>query len=221
MTIRYWDYFDPEQQVLPILMSYDPNTNPLYLKERCAEINKGEALPKEMLNHHLALGSQFFSVNKMMYSNHACLSFGGKKTIGNTREENFDSNDPGILEQMPHNKVHLFIGGPNGFMSDNCQLSRDPKFWVHHVQIDRIWESWLKKNRDYVYDSKWLNHNFTWFNETGAKVNRSIKEFLDIEKQLNYTYDDYIERELELFSKKKYITNLKQTVDEKKSQKNC
>jgi tyrosinase len=215
-TIPYWDYYDREQQVLPepFRIPANPAVNSLYVKERCPDINNGQPLPMEILDHFPALGSKFFSVNKIEYDDHVCLSFGGKETSENSREKNFDLNGPGILEQMPHNQIHLFVGGPNGFMSDNCQASRDPIFWVHHAQIDRIWESWLRANPNHLKESEWLNHNFTWVDITGDKVNRSIKEFLNI-TQLGYTYDNYIEPETKFVSNNDEIPHLQRIADEK------
>lgn len=42
------------------------------------------------------------------------------------------------LEGTPHNRVHSLIGG------DMVTLfsPRDPIFWLHHCNIDRIWASW-------------------------------------------------------------------------------
>lgn len=43
------------------------------------------------------------------------------------------------LETLPHNPVHNLIGGAMG----NVTISpRDPIFWVHHGNIDRLWAAW-------------------------------------------------------------------------------
>lgn len=44
----------------------------------------------------------------------------------------------GRLEQGPHNYIHGFVGGTMGtYISP-----RDPIFWLHHCNIDRIWFDW-------------------------------------------------------------------------------
>ncbi len=44
----------------------------------------------------------------------------------------------GTLEAGPHNKVHATIQGDMGaFISP-----RDPIFWLHHCNVDRLWEIW-------------------------------------------------------------------------------
>lgn len=42
------------------------------------------------------------------------------------------------LEDM-HNTVHRWVGGT----MDNLMFSpRDPMFWLHHANVDRIWSTW-------------------------------------------------------------------------------
>jgi len=44
------------------------------------------------------------------------------------------------LESAPHNGVHNLIGGT----MDNLAVSpRDPIFWLHHANIDRLWDAWV------------------------------------------------------------------------------
>ena len=52
----------------------------------------------------------------------------------------------GGLENLPHNPVHTNIGGRNGLMSDPDLAGLDPVFWIHHSNIDRLWQVWLNRN---------------------------------------------------------------------------
>jgi tyrosinase len=45
------------------------------------------------------------------------------------------------LETLPHNAVHNLIGGVLGQVTIS---PRDPIFWVHHANIDRLWAAWVK-----------------------------------------------------------------------------
>ena len=45
-----------------------------------------------------------------------------------------------VVEPRPHNNVHNLIGGA---MSSIAISPRDPIFWVHHANIDRLWVAWL------------------------------------------------------------------------------
>lgn len=64
--------------------------------------------------------------------------FGGPATGFNR----FGSQN-GRLESTPHNILHVRIGGANGWMSDPDTAAFDPIFWLHHCNIDRLWDEWL------------------------------------------------------------------------------
>lgn len=56
-----------------------------------------------------------------------------------------------ILEGLPHNKVHNYIGGvgavdpgPYGNMT-NFLSPVDPIFFLHHANMDRLWDVWTRK----------------------------------------------------------------------------
>jgi tyrosinase len=64
-----------------------------------------------------------------------------------------------LLEGQPHNHVHNFIGGafdgpgnwgdgPFGNMTNNLSPV-DPIFFLHHANMDRLWESWSAKQQKY------------------------------------------------------------------------
>jgi tyrosinase len=46
------------------------------------------------------------------------------------------------LEAAPHNPVHNLIGGEMAAMTS----PRDPIFYLHHAQIDRLWHAWALPN---------------------------------------------------------------------------
>jgi tyrosinase len=62
----------------------------------------------------------------------------------------------GPLESGPHNYVHGAIGGNMGsFMSP-----LDPIFWLHHCNIDRIWDQWNRMGRLNTTNPLWRNFSF-------------------------------------------------------------
>ncbi len=64
----------------------------------------------------------------------------------------------GVLEGQPHNSVHNNVGGVladqnvGGFMQSNLSPV-DPLFYLHHANIDRLWDVWTRKQqaRRYPY----------------------------------------------------------------------
>lgn len=47
------------------------------------------------------------------------------------------------LEQL-HNTVHVVVGGTMGAIAT---APADPIFWMHHAEIDRIWNKWQQDNQ--------------------------------------------------------------------------
>jgi tyrosinase len=46
-----------------------------------------------------------------------------------------------IIESTIHGTVHTFVGGKKGDMNQN-NSPNDPIFWLHHANIDRLWNEW-------------------------------------------------------------------------------
>jgi tyrosinase len=79
----------------------------------------------------------------------AYLSFTSSKTASH-------NSPPGsfsVLEGMPHNNVHNYIGGvgpldpgPYGNMT-NFLSPVDPIFFLHHANMDRLWDVWTRKQQ--------------------------------------------------------------------------
>ena len=69
---------------------------------------------------------------------------------------------------------------------------KDPVFWLHHSNVDRLWEEWRSMcgGRTNPTDTTWLNKTYTFFDETGTAVNMKGSQVVEISTQLNYRYDD-------------------------------
>ena len=94
------------------------------------------------------------------------------------------------LYGTPHGVVHSTIGGNMGGFSTAGQ---DPIFWLHHCNIDRLWEKWLAQGGGRVNpttDTTWMNTNFTFADENGNLVQMSGDDILYTVNQLNYQYED-------------------------------
>jgi tyrosinase len=73
------------------------------------------------------------------------LTFASPKTLSHGTLTGF-----GVLEGQPHNNVHNCVGGMSlqknngGFMQANLSPV-DPIFFLHHSNIDRLWDVWTRK----------------------------------------------------------------------------
>ncbi len=93
-----------------------------------------------------------------------------------------------VLEGTPHGAVHVSIGG---LMGSVPTAAADPIFWLHHANIDRLWDLWLAKGggrTDPLGDAAWKTTKFTFFDETGTKVELTGCDVLRAKEQLKYSY---------------------------------
>jgi tyrosinase len=96
------------------------------------------------------------------------------------------------LEVSPHGAVHVLVGGVGGWMSSVPTAAQDPIFFLHHCNIDRLWDLWLAEGggrTDPLSDTSWTNTQFMFFNEKGAEVKMTGCDVLRAAQQLGYTYE--------------------------------
>ncbi|KAA8540492.1 hypothetical protein F0562_024589 [Nyssa sinensis] len=107
------------------------------------------------------------------------------------------ASDPGAgsIENIPHIPVHIWTGDPNQTNNEDMgnfySAARDPVFFSHHSNVDRMWTIWKTlsdKNRD-LTDTDWLDASFVFYDEKRKLVRVTVKQCLDNTK-LGYEYED-------------------------------
>ncbi|EXB82816.1 Polyphenol oxidase [Morus notabilis] len=76
-------------------------------------------------------------------------------------------------------------------MGNFYSAARDPIFYSHHSNIDRLWSVWKTlggKRKDYI-DPDWLNSGFLFYDENKQLVRVYVCDSLDT-KKLGYVYQD-------------------------------
>lgn len=71
--------------------------------------------------------------------------------------------------------------------------ANDPIFWVHHANIDRLWECWTTRNgRDAnpTTDRDWMKKKFRFVDERGRLVTMKVSELFNPEGRIDYEYDN-------------------------------
>jgi tyrosinase len=99
------------------------------------------------------------------------------------------------VEGTPHGDVHDGVGaaveGDEFDMSSLFTSPKDPIFWLHHCEIDRIWEAGLK-NGVSAPTGPWGSRVHHFFDEDGVFVEVKNSDALDtrlIAGRLGYVYD--------------------------------
>jgi hypothetical protein len=184
LVLPYWDWTDPAQRTLPVVFRQAADSsNPLFIASprRPVALNAGTvSLAAGTVDDSVAFADLNFETGGSLSGN----GFGGQTSP----PMQFDSAS-GDLELQPHNVVHSALGG---LMGDPLTAAQDPIFWLHHANVDRLWNHWLQqgKGRADPSEAAWLNTTFTFFDEAGHAVFLAGAEVNDTVGQLNYRYDD-------------------------------
>lgn len=105
----------------------------------------------------------------------------------------------GDLEQTPHNDIHVAFSP--GLMDHPYTAAQDPVFWMHHANIDRLWEVWLSapwalpipQDPDVPANVRtaWASARFAFGLDT-APARYAMAELEDISSpRLDYTYGQH------------------------------
>ena len=108
------------------------------------------------------------------------------------------------LEGQPHNSTHNYIGGvgnipggPYGNMTNNLSPV-DPLFFLHHSNIDRLWDVWTRKQQalglPYLPEEEdfkvWGSEPFLFFvNAEGEQVGASYAKDYITTARFQYDYE--------------------------------
>ncbi len=198
-ALPYWNYFKPNQnQLPPAFASADwpdgSGDNPLYVPQRYGPNSDGtrRCMPTSQINLD-ALGDPDFTG----------VASGGSPGFGGV-DTGFSHGGRvhGGIETQPHDWVHSLVGGGDqqtiGLMSWPDLAGLDPIFWLHHANIDRLWEVWRENPATHVDPSgaNWVKgpkaigeRAFMLPMAGGVSWTYTPGEMTDLSK-LDYAYDD-------------------------------
>jgi len=90
----------------------------------------------------------------------------------------------------PHATVH---GSILGWMGSTLTAAQDPIFYLHHANIDRWWNLWLKQGghrSNPLKDTAWMTKKFLFFDENRKQRWMTGCDVLRCAQQLDYTYEN-------------------------------
>ncbi|MCF1483567.1 hypothetical protein B7W85_08680 [Allorhizobium ampelinum] len=201
-AMPYWNYSDttnPKARMMPPAFAqeeFEGGPNPLYIKQRYGSGTPPIIVPVEDVSLEALEWPIFTGV-----SSGGSPGFGGVKT-----GFSHDSDTFGLLEHMPHNVVHIAIGGEYngdealpGLMAIPDTAGLDPIFWLHHANIDRLWAQWNAASPQHKnpVDPAWLDgpqdRKFAVPNPDGTPYYYKPSDMLETTSpKLDYTYDQFV-----------------------------
>ena len=182
-SLPYWAYCDTvnvaQNRIMPA--AFRKPGSSLYEKARRSALNAGQPIAQ-------VRGDEFLSL---------------KTLFQYTRYETFNEN----FDQSPHGAMHVYIGDMTernvvnqinqkmgeGLMGGTETAAFDPVFWVHHANLDRLWQQWSNSplGAAPVVDSlKAHDWSYHFFDENGNDVVYSIDSVMKVLYSLDYDYDD-------------------------------
>lgn len=91
------------------------------------------------------------------------------------------------LDQNPHFFTHFALGGD---MAEFSTVGGDPMFYLHHANIDRLWESWNRLGNKNPTDPQYLDRKFSYGDRSGKRADLPVSAS-DRTTQLGYEYEAY------------------------------
>jgi tyrosinase len=178
-ALPYWDW-TVQRAVPPAFAAGDRRSNPL--NHPRPGLQRGAELDDDMVGLPV--------ISRIMQS----PDF---EAFGSTRPFGQDGADPRWqrvegakteLEFNPHDGVHIALGGD---MTNVLLAARDPLFFLHHANVDRLWAEWNRRGNANSADPMWRDFVFenNFSHPDGSPWNVAVGD-LGATPPLGYRYDD-------------------------------
>uniref|UniRef100_A0A7N0RG09 Tyrosinase copper-binding domain-containing protein n=1 Tax=Kalanchoe fedtschenkoi TaxID=63787 RepID=A0A7N0RG09_KALFE len=194
-AMPYWNWDSPAGSNMPPMYTnlnsplYDAIRNPAHYAPRVIDLVfdgvESTATDEEQHRYNMSL------MYKQMITNAKTkdLFFGSAYRAGDKK-----SPGAGSIELQPHGGVHAWCCDPKSpnheDMGHFYSAGRDPIFYAHHSNIDRMWVLWKQlggKKRVDISDPDFLNATFHFYDENAQLVRVRVGDCLD-NKKLKFEY---------------------------------
>ena len=193
-ALPFWNYDNPEAAAMPwFYVNYshvlnDSRRDPDHLPPTLAAIDFNincEARSPEIQ----ARENSAFMYNAMIRDPTTQAAFFGAAY----RRGDLPMPGYGSVEQYPHNTIHVWsgtsteVGGKD--MGSLYAAARDPIFYAHHAQLDRLWEVWKSFGNSDMTEEDFLDSEFAFYNEEAEMVRVKVRDSFSTEA-LGYVYEE-------------------------------
>ncbi|CAA6667269.1 unnamed protein product [Spirodela intermedia] len=194
-ALPFWNWDAPDGMILPRIYTdsnsslYDPLRNPAHQPPELVDmdLDDGDAPTRQkQIERNLSL------MYRQMVSNAKTtpLFMGLPYRAGGNLKPG-----AGSMENSPHSSIHIWVGDPSQpdgeDMGTFYAAGRDPIFYAHHANVDRMWQVWKKlspRNVDFT-DRDWLDTSFLFYDEDARLVRVKVRDCLEPE-MLGFTYQE-------------------------------
>ncbi|XP_058089017.1 aureusidin synthase-like [Magnolia sinica] len=194
-ALPYWNWDAPPGMVIPSMYLngsfLDKDRDNSHLPPQVTDINFDYVESGLGSEDQIATNVAFMYHQMVSGAKKPELFMGCKYKAG----EEGSCDGPGTIELAPHNALHTWVGSNLHPERENMgafySAARDPVFYAHHANIDRMWTIWkrLRRNRPEFVDPEWLDSYFYFHDENAQLVRIKIRDCLDITK-LRYSYEE-------------------------------
>jgi tyrosinase len=190
-SLPYWPWEQSGQNVLPAPFrapTYRGATNHLFDGTRTVANRGGPLRPdSQSSSGSFAIDWENARTTGQFTTPYPELSYGGLKRPKTTLPQKPQSTDHGVMESQAHDLIHDAIAGN---MGDPKTAANDPIFWLHHANVDRLWNQWLNgRGHENPTDPDWYDQQFAFYDESGTRVVQSVADILT-RAAAAYRYDD-------------------------------
>ncbi|KAD4982380.1 hypothetical protein E3N88_19051 [Mikania micrantha] len=195
-AIPFWNWDAPDGMKIPDI--YTSKTSPLYDSFRDAQHQSPSIVDLDFngVDENLSRSKQVSTNLTIMYRQIVSSAKTASLFMGSPYRAGDEANPGGgSLESIPHGPVHVWTGDrtqPNGEdMGNFYSAARDPIFYAHHANVDRMWSVWktLGGKRNDFSDKDWLDSSFLFYDENAEMVRVKVRDCLD-SKNLGYVYQN-------------------------------
>ncbi|PPD74948.1 hypothetical protein GOBAR_DD28123 [Gossypium barbadense] len=193
-VMPFWNWDSPPSMVIPDI--YVNPTSPLY-----DEKHNVDHQPPKMLDLDYAGTEELLSKRDQIKSNLSVMyrqmvTYKTPSLFHGAAYRAGDNPSPGMgsVENNPHTAVHRWVGDKREPFSEDMgnfySAGRDPLFYAHHCNVDRLWNIWkslLGKKRTDFTDTDWLDSSFLFYDDNTNLVRVKVRDCLN-SRTLGYDY---------------------------------
>ncbi|XP_065878634.1 polyphenol oxidase, chloroplastic-like [Euphorbia lathyris] len=196
-ALPYWNWDSPDGMFLPTIYAnpksplYDELRNKTHQPPTILDLDYDGSDDRTISNQDQVSSNLTVMYRQMVSNGKTPRLFLGESY----RQGNEADPGGGSVENMPHGAVHIWTGDntqPNlENMGNFYSAARDPIFFSHHSNIDRLWTIWksLGGRRTDFTDPDWLDSGFIFYDENANLVRVKVRDCLDT-KKLGYVYQE-------------------------------